>query len=74
MSETINTDAARARRLPEFPHRLTVCIASDQLDTLQQARKIYRATESFMMRLAWDQFCRANQIAPSINGGSNNGK
>ena len=56
MSEPVTPHAHRVRKPPEFPHRLTVCFAPDQVETLAQAKKIYRATESFMLRLAWDQF------------------
>jgi hypothetical protein len=70
MSEVITPSAQRMRKEPEFPHRLTVCFAPDQVETLGQAKKIYRATESFMLRLAWDNFCRANQIFPKINNGA----
>jgi hypothetical protein len=73
MSEVVTPAPQRVRKPPEFPHRLTVCFAPDQVETLAQAKKIYRATESFMLRLAWDNFCRANQIAPNKNGGLPNG-
>jgi hypothetical protein len=75
MSETVTTAAHRKRNAPEFPHRLSVCFAPDQIETLAAAKKIYRATESFMLRLAWDQFVRANQInAPINNNGGANGR
>jgi hypothetical protein len=73
MSEVVTPNTPRPRKPPEFPHRLTVCFAPDQVETLAQAKKIYRATESFMLRLAWDNFCRANKITPLINGGPTNG-
>lgn len=69
MSENVTPHPHRVRKAPEFPHRLTVCFAPDQVETLAQAKKIYRATESFMLRLAWDNFCRANQISPLNNNG-----
>ena len=46
----------------QFPCRVTFCMAQDQIETLAQARKIYRASDSFMLRLAWDHFCRANNL------------
>lgn len=73
MSEVVTAQTHRVRKAPEFPHRLTVCFAPDQVQTLAQAKKIYRATESFMLRLAWDQFCRANLIGPQNNNGVQNG-
>jgi hypothetical protein len=74
MSEVVTPHTHRVRKPPEFPHRLTVCFAPDQVETLAQAKKIYRATESFMLRLAWDNFCRANQISPLNNNGEQNGR
>ena len=58
-----------AKKTPtQFPCRVTFCMAPDQIETLAEARKIYRATDSFMLRLAWDQFVRANHLAPITNG------
>ena len=65
MSDTITPASPRVRKPSEFPHRLTVCFADDQVETLAQAKKMYRATESFMLRLAWDTFCRTNSIHPN---------
>jgi hypothetical protein len=53
---------ARKSQPAQFPHRITFCMADDQVQTLAAAKKIYRATESFMLRLAWDQWCRANHL------------
>ena len=55
----------------QFPCRVTFCMAEDQIETLAAARKIYRATDSFMLRLAWDHFVRANHLAPE---GISNGR
>jgi hypothetical protein len=71
MSDVVTPTGQRVRKTPEFPHRLTVCFAPDQVETLAQAKKIYRATESFMLRLAWDNFVRANNLSPLNNGGQN---
>lgn len=84
MSETVSPDAPRTvprfdeplkqvkkTQPAQFPHRITFCMASDQVQSLAQAKRIFRATDSFMLRLAWDNFCRANQIAPVNNGGQN---
>ena len=49
---------------PQFPFRMTVCFAPDQIETLAVARRIYRCTNSFAIRLAWDHFTRANNIIP----------
>jgi len=57
---------------PQFPHRVTFCLAPDQVETLTQAKKIYRASESFMLRLAWDNFVRANNLSPQLNNGGPN--
>ena len=70
MSDVVTPDAHRLRKPPEFPHRLTVCFAPDQVESLAQAKKTYRATESFMLRLAWDTFCRTNGF-PLSNGARN---
>jgi hypothetical protein len=51
----------------QFPHRITFCMADDQVQTLAAAKKIYRASESFMLRLAWDQWCRANHLTGDSN-------
>jgi len=60
-----------ARKSPpaQFTHRLTFGIAPDQADTLAQAKKIFRASESFCLRLAWDHFVRANNLTPQLNNG-----
>jgi hypothetical protein len=68
MSENVTPTAQRVRKTPEFPHRLTVCFAPDQVESLAQAKKIYRATESFMLRLAWDNFRRANNLGSHTDG------
>ena len=53
---------------PKFPNRLTVCMADDQIANLQEVKKSFRATESFIIRMAFDTFCRTNGFA---NGGTN---
>jgi hypothetical protein len=68
------TDEARKpvkKSQTQFPCRVTFCMAEDQIETLAQARKIYRASDSFMLRLAWDHFVRANHLAPITEGNSN---
>jgi hypothetical protein len=57
---------------PQFPCRVTFCMAQDQIETLTQARKMYRASDSFMLRLAWDNFVRANNLSPQLNNGGQN--
>jgi hypothetical protein len=74
MSEQVTPAAQRVRKPSPFPIRLTVCIAPDQAQSLAEAKKMFRATESFIVRTAIDQFCRANQIFPKINGGNTNGR
>jgi hypothetical protein len=69
MSENVSPAPQRVRKPPEFPIRLTVCIAPDQAVSLAAAKKMFRATESFIVRTALDQFCAANKITPLINGG-----
>jgi hypothetical protein len=71
MSDAVTPTAPKVRKPPEFPVRLTVCIAPDQAVSLAAAKKMFRASESFIVRTALDQFCRANQIIP--NGGLPNG-
>jgi hypothetical protein len=61
---------ARKIQPSQFPNRLTVCFADDQVECLQKSKAIYRASESFMLRLAWDTFCRTNGLMPN-NGGPN---
>lgn len=63
--------AVKKTQPAQFPHRITFCMADDQVQTLAAAKKIYRATESFMLRLAWDQWCRANHLT---NGELPNGQ
>jgi hypothetical protein len=63
---------ARKSQPPQFPNRLTVCFADDQVEALTAAKKIYRASESFMLRLAWDNFVRANNLSPQLNNGGQN--
>lgn len=52
-----------------FTHRITFSVASDQVDTLAQATRIYRASEAFVLRLAWDNFCRANNLTAGAPNG-----
>ncbi len=47
---------ARKSQPVKFPCRISVCFAPDQIQTLAQAKEIYRANEAFMLRLAWDNF------------------
>jgi hypothetical protein len=74
MSEVVTPTPQRVRKTPEFPHRLTVCFAPDQVASLAQAKKAYRATESFMLRLAWDTFCRTNGFPVNNGNGGHNGR
>jgi hypothetical protein len=76
MTDQVTSVAQKIRKPSAFPIRLTVCIAPDQAESLAEAKKMFRATESFIVRTALDQFCRANQIFPSINGngGNTNGR
>jgi hypothetical protein len=63
--------ASRKTPPPQFPNRLTVCFANDQVTSLQQVKKAFRCSESFAIRMAFDTFCRTNGFA--VNGGSPNG-
>lgn len=71
MSESVTANPHRARKTSEFPYRLSHCFAPDQMETLAAARKMFRATDSYLLRAAWDLFCRQNQIVPPNNGGTN---
>jgi hypothetical protein len=53
----------------QFPHRITFCMADDQIENLQQVKRAYRASESFVLRMAFDTFCRTNGFP--VNGGNN---
>ena len=70
MTEPVTSVAQKVRKPSAFPIRVTVCIAPDQAASLAAAKKMFRATESFIVRTALDQFCRSNQIIPQ-NGGNN---
>jgi hypothetical protein len=48
---------------PKFPNRLTVCMADDQIEKLQEVKEAFRTTESFVIRMAFDTFCRTNGFA-----------
>jgi hypothetical protein len=74
MTEPVTSVAQKIRKPSAFPIRLTVCIAPDQAQSLAEAKRMFRASESFIVRTALDQFCRANQIFPAINGGNTNGR
>ncbi len=63
---------ARKSQPAQFPNRLTICFADDQVATLQQIKKIYRASESFVVRMAFDTFSRTNGFP--VNGGQPNGR
>jgi hypothetical protein len=63
---------ARKSQPAQFPHRLTVCFAPDQIENLQQVKKAFRCSESFAIRMAFDAFCRNNGFP--INGGNTNGR
>ena len=60
--------SARKCQPPQFPARLTVCFADDQVENLQQVKKAFRCSESFAIRMAFDAFCRNNGF-PVSNGG-----
>jgi hypothetical protein len=62
---------ARKTQPAQFPHRITFCMADDQVQNLQQVKKAYRASESFIIRMAFDTFCRTNGF--SVNNGGHNG-
>lgn len=66
---------ARKNQPAQFTHRITFSVAPDQVDSLAQAKKIFRASEAFMLRMAWDHFARANHLGPQVaNGGQPNGR
>jgi len=44
-------------------------MADDQIENLQQVKRAYRASESFVLRMAFDTFCRTNGFP--VNGGNN---
>jgi hypothetical protein len=62
---------ARKSQPPQFPNRLTVCFADDQIENPQQVKKAFRASESFVLRMAFDTFCRTNGF---VNGGPTDGR
>jgi hypothetical protein len=64
---------ARKSQPRNFPNRLSVGFADDQLATLQQIKTVYRASESFVIRMAFDVFARTNGF-PVNNGGGTNGR
>jgi hypothetical protein len=66
--------SARKSQPAQFPNRLTICIADDQLATLQQIKAAYRSSESFVVRMAFDVFARTNGFTPLNNGGANVGR
>ena len=49
MTEPITSVAQKVRKPSAFPIRLTVCIAPDQAVSLAEAKKMFRATESFIL-------------------------
>jgi hypothetical protein len=55
----------------QFPYRVTLSMAEDEIQALAQAKKMFRASEAFCLRLAWDNFARANNLFPLNNGGPN---
>ena len=57
---------------PKFPYRVTICFDDEQIENLQQVKKAFRTTESFVLRMAFDTFCRTNGF-PLKNGGLPNG-
>jgi hypothetical protein len=60
----------KAQPPASFPHRLTVCFAPDQVENLQVAKVAFRASESFVIRMAFDLFCRTQGFVN--NGGQGN--
>jgi hypothetical protein len=73
IGEKYATAPARPRKSPpsRFPHRLTVCMATDQIEKLQEVKDAFRTTESFVIRMAFDTFCRTNGFSVSNHGGQN---
>jgi hypothetical protein len=87
MSETVTSNApnmgrqyevppkpARKSQPVQFPHRLSICFATDQIENLQQVKKAFRCSESFAIRMAFDTFCRTNGFPVNGNGGPHNGR
>jgi hypothetical protein len=52
-----------------FPNRITFCMADDQVANLQEVKRAWRASEAFILRMAFDVWCRTNGFV--ANGGGN---
>ncbi len=63
--------AARKMQPGQFPFRITVSMAEDEVVALARAKTMFRASEAFCLRLAWDNFARQNGLLPQLNGGPN---
>lgn len=59
----------RKRGAPDFPVRITTCIAIDQAEALAATKKRLHASESQIVRLALDNFCNAVNPQNQNNGG-----
>lgn len=57
---------------PEYPFRLTFCLAPDQYENLQVVKKAFRASEAHVLRMAFDLLCRSNGF--TVTPGDQNGR
>jgi hypothetical protein len=60
---------ARKAQPAMFPNRITFCMADDQVANLQEVKRAFRASEAFVLRMAFDVYCRTNGFVS--NGGTN---
>jgi hypothetical protein len=61
-----------AARKAQYTHRITFCLAEDQVRTLELVKQALRASEAYVFRMSFDTFCRANGFTPLNNGGPTN--
>lgn len=64
---------ARKTQPGQFPYRITMSMAPDQVAALAAAKRRFRASEAFCLRLAWDAFAQAHGLFPVDPNGANNG-
>jgi hypothetical protein len=47
-------------RKSQFVHRLTICLDNSEVEYLAEAKQAFRATESYVVRMALDLFLKNN--------------
>jgi hypothetical protein len=77
------TPRKRAARKPtpkQFVYRVTVCLDNSELECLNKAKLAFRSTESFLVRMALDNFLKQQGLMSPTgfpitgNGANPNGK